>query len=74
MNFPGPHECAERSQRRDELADLNTMVGDRLDAMSDDELLAVLKTHNAFAHRRFSQGGRTAVPRLTLLRAVYHSG
>ncbi len=53
--------------------DLETMVGDRLDAMLDDELLAALQRHNEFAARLFERGGRERVPRVTLLSAVYSS-
>ena len=67
------HIEAAKRRVRQEQDDLELMVGDRLDAMSDQELVAILKLRNEFAARRFETKGRNSVPRVTLLRAVYHS-
>jgi len=71
--FPKPFACAERQQRLEEQTDLENMVGEDLDAIDDQQLMQILKKHNVFAYRRFETGGRSAVPRITLLRAVYQS-
>lgn len=62
-----------KRQRMHEQRDLESLVGDQLDAMPDDELRAILEKHNTFAVRRMDSVGRAAMPRLTLLRAVFSS-
>ena len=71
MKFPKPTRCAERTQRQQEQQDLESMVGEDLDALSDDDLAAVLRRHNEFAARLLAASGRRTVPRLTLLRCVF---
>ncbi|MHC4877606.1 MAG: hypothetical protein ACYTGL_14015 [Planctomycetota bacterium] len=49
--------------------------GEKLDAMSDDQVEVLLDAHNKFAAERYRRVGRDTFPRGTILRVIAaHSG